>query len=233
MNNPIQIYNEPDIGRLFVVGDIHGCYDLLMAELAKVSFDFQRDWLISVGDLVDRGAQCVQCVALLKQSWFKAVRGNHEQMCIDGFSDIHYAELHFKDSNGGRWFYQLPREQRAEIVSQFETLPIIIEITFKNKKYGFVHAQVDARNDWELFKQGVALSEDYLGRSIADGAIWGRERARAPLHAPGFASVAHVDEVYMGHTVMPQAIQKHNCFFIDTGAYMSGVLTVRELGILF
>ena len=229
MNNTIQIYNEPDIGRLFVVGDIHGCYELLMAELDKVSFDFQRDWLISVGDLVDRGPQCVQCVELLNQPWFKAVRGNHEQMCIDGFADIHYAEIHFKDSNGGRWFYQLPRAQRADIVRQFEALPLIIEITFKGRKYGFVHAQVDARNDWELFKQGVIRDEDYLGRSIAAGAIWGRERARAALDAPDFARIAHVDAVYMGHTVMPQATLKHNCFFIDTGAFMTGVLTVWEL----
>lgn len=231
MNNTIQIYNEPDIGRLFVVGDIHGCYDLLMAELDKVSFDFQHDWLISVGDLVDRGPQCVQCVELLNQPWFKAVRGNHEQMCIDGFADIHYAEIHFKDSNGGRWFYQLPREQRAGIVRQFEALPLVIEITFKGRKYGFVHAQVNDSNDWALFKQDVAQNtiEPRLGRTAQDLAVWGRERARASISEPRFSTVAYVDAVYLGHTVMPQATQKHNCFFIDTGAFMTGVLTVWEL----
>ena len=231
MNNTIQIYNEPDIGRLFVVGDIHGCYDLLMAELNKLGFDVARDWLISVGDLVDRGPQCVQCVELLNQPWFKAVRGNHEQMCIDGFADIHYAEIHFKDSNGGRWFYQLPRDQRAGIVRQFEDLPLIIEITFKGRKYGFVHAQVDSGNNWEQFKQDVVLDtiDPRLGRTAGDLAVWGRARARAPLDAPDYAAVTHVDAVYMGHTVMPEATQKHNCFFIDTGAFMTGVLTVWEL----
>lgn len=230
MKHLIHTYNQPDIGRLFVVGDIHGCYDLLMAELDKVQFDFEHDWLVSVGDLVDRGPQCVQCVALLKEPWFRAVRGNHEQMCMDGFADAAYALRHSDETNGGRWFYQLPCEQRADIVRQFEALPLVIEITFKGRKYGFVHAQVDDSNNWEQFKQDVLQDkESRFGRTATDLAIWGRERARAPLSERRFSTVIHVDAVYMGHTVLDVPTQKHNCFFIDTGAFMTGVLTLIEL----
>lgn len=230
MKHLVHMYNQPAINRLFVVGDIHGCYDLLMVELVKVRFDFQHDWLVSVGDLIDRGSQCVQCVDLLKRPWFKVVRGNHEQMCMDGFADAVYALRHSDEINGGKWFYQLAREQRAEIVQQFKKLPIIIEITFKEKKYGFVHAQVDDSNDWQQFKQDVLQDEEpSFGRTAADLAIWGRERARAPLSERRFSTVAHVDAVYMGHTVLDVPTQKHNCFFIDTGAFMTSVLTLVEL----
>ena len=214
--------------RLFVVGDLHGCYDLLMAGLKTLNFDFEGDLLVCVGDLVDRGRQCLECVSLLDEPWFKAVRGNHEQMCIDGFKDIHYAEIHFKQ-NGGRWFYQLERQQRAQIVEKFAALPIVLEISFKHKKYGFVHAHIE-NNDWEIFKQEILLNTRKAGRWPVDLAIWGRERARAALDEARFQQVAHVDEVYLGHTVLPQATQKHNCFFIDTGAFMTGKLTVVELG---
>ncbi|MBL2109540.1 serine/threonine protein phosphatase, partial [Klebsiella pneumoniae] len=42
---------------IWVVGDLHGCHTLLMNELERVSFDPLCDLLISVGDLIDRGAE--------------------------------------------------------------------------------------------------------------------------------------------------------------------------------
>ncbi len=59
--NLYQRINGADWCNIFVVGDLHGCYTLLMNELDKVSFDPARDLLISVGDLVDRGAENVEC----------------------------------------------------------------------------------------------------------------------------------------------------------------------------
>ncbi|MDE9571066.1 metallophosphoesterase, partial [Xenorhabdus bovienii] len=66
--------------RIFVVGDLHGCYQLLMDRLQQIDFDYENDLLISVGDLIDRGDRNVECLDLITQSWFRAVRGNHEQM---------------------------------------------------------------------------------------------------------------------------------------------------------
>lgn len=64
-------------GRDFVVGDLHGQYDLLMGELDRAGFDRDTDRLICVGDLVDRGPQSVECLSLLREPWFFAVLGNH------------------------------------------------------------------------------------------------------------------------------------------------------------
>lgn len=50
-------------GRLFVVGDIHGCYDLLMQQLERVQFNFEKDLLIAVGDLVDSGPDSLKCLS--------------------------------------------------------------------------------------------------------------------------------------------------------------------------
>ncbi len=45
---------------IWVVGDLHGCYTNLMNKLDTIGFDNKKDLLISVGDLVDRGAENVE-----------------------------------------------------------------------------------------------------------------------------------------------------------------------------
>lgn len=57
MGELVKIWDRPINGRVFAVGDLHGSYNLLMAKLDEGGFDFEKDLLISVGDLVDRGSQ--------------------------------------------------------------------------------------------------------------------------------------------------------------------------------
>ena len=52
---------------IWVVGDLHGCYTNLMKKLETIGFDTKKlrdlrvHLLISVGDLVDRGTENVEC----------------------------------------------------------------------------------------------------------------------------------------------------------------------------
>ncbi|NOT83789.1 MAG: hypothetical protein HOP02_03200 [Methylococcaceae bacterium] len=74
-------------GTDYVVGDLHGCYQLLQDLLDKVNFDPACDRLISVGDLIDRGPDSLACLQLLAEPWFYAVRGNHEAMLANFFAN--------------------------------------------------------------------------------------------------------------------------------------------------
>ena len=69
---------------IWVVGDLHGCHTLLMNELERVRFDPLCDLLISVGDLIDRQGGKRRMPWLITMPRFMAVRGNHEQMMLDG-----------------------------------------------------------------------------------------------------------------------------------------------------
>lgn len=90
----MQIFTPNTAGRDFVVGDLHGCFGLLMLALDKLAFDFKRDRLFSVGDLIDRGEQSEQCLKLLDEPWMHAIAGNHEYMFIEMLkSEAH--TLHF------------------------------------------------------------------------------------------------------------------------------------------
>ena len=103
--SPILTINTNQTDHIYVVGDLHGCYSLLMQELQKNHFDFQNDVLICTGDLVDRGEENLACISLLDQPWFYTVRGNHEEMCIKSPHDPKIKDIHAR--NGGEWFYQL------------------------------------------------------------------------------------------------------------------------------
>ncbi len=82
MMRPEEIYQRIEAKNwrhVWVVGDIHGCFSMLMKRLRECQFDPQQDLLVSVGDLIDRGPDSLGCLALLRESWMTAVRGNHEQ----------------------------------------------------------------------------------------------------------------------------------------------------------
>ena len=98
----VKVWNKEIKGKLYAVGDIHGCYNLLMSRLKEIGFDFENDLLIAVGDLVDRGTQNIECIELLSKPWFTSVRGNHEDLCIWGRCDVPSKRCHI--SNGGEWF---------------------------------------------------------------------------------------------------------------------------------
>lgn len=214
---------------VYVVGDIHGCYTLLMNELNRIGFDFEKDILIGVGDLVDRGEESLKCVSLIGQKWFKTVMGNHEEFCIQGYYDEtgeRHRFYHKMKNNGGAWFYELPTEKQFEITEIFKELPILIELKYKGKKYGFVHADLPYE-DWELVKASVEAN-DVLedGRAVSDYCMWAREI----VYSRKTVNIALVDEVYFGHTPLQYVYRNGNCTFIDTGAVFGNNLTIIKIG---
>ncbi|STT55162.1 serine/threonine protein phosphatase 1 [Klebsiella pneumoniae] len=88
-----QRINGSDWRNIWLMGDLHGCFALLMNRLRQLRFDPWADLLISVGDLIDRGPQSADCLGLLRCRWFRTVRGNHEQMALEALGERRYAAL--------------------------------------------------------------------------------------------------------------------------------------------
>jgi len=74
-----------DIGRDFVIGDIHFKTIELYEGLKALDFDSAIDRVIAVGDLIDRGKGVLDGLKLLGEPWFLTVQGNHEQMLINAY----------------------------------------------------------------------------------------------------------------------------------------------------
>lgn len=65
-------------GRTIVVGDIHGCYDELIALLEKAKFS-KSDRVVCVGDLITKGPKNREVLELfMKDARFSTVIGNHD-----------------------------------------------------------------------------------------------------------------------------------------------------------
>lgn len=132
---------------VWVVGDLHGCYTRLMSELHRVDFDPAQDLLISVGDLIDRGTENVECLELLQMPWFRAVVGNHELLMLDALSPD--GNVNNWLMNGGQWFFMLDADQEIlarALVELVRRLPYIIELNTGQETIVIAHAAIRIMN---------------------------------------------------------------------------------------
>lgn len=83
---------------IFVVGDIQGCYQELEQMLSMIQFDKAKDKLWLVGDLVNRGANSLSVLRLIKSMGDAAVTvlGNHDLHLLAVAAGV--AELHHSDT---------------------------------------------------------------------------------------------------------------------------------------
>ncbi len=200
-------------GRDFVVGDIHGAFDMLEKALEEAKFDPVKDRLISVGDLVDRGHFSHRVLEFLNKPWFFAVKGNHEDIfeaiCRDGKVDRNYARANIP--NGMGWILEEDPALLQEIRKAFERLPVAMEVETPRGKVGFVHADVPEGMDWQTFTRKLESGDS----KTVNIALWSRRR----VDKENDAGIEGIDRVFMGHTPQESgALQLGNCFFVDTGA---------------
>lgn len=209
------------VGKDYFVGDIHGCYEQLMEALVKIKFNPDVDRLISVGDLVDRGPDSVKCLNLLKEPWFHAVSGNHEDMMIKSFR--REWPTHNYIQNGGKWFFHLPYEEQEQLVLLADTkMPLVIEAETDIGTIGVIHA--NAPDDWQKYHQ-LNDDEDFFDDALVEDTIWGRRR----IYGNQSGRVKGIDYVVVGHTPVEDVTVLENIVYIDTGAVYNNSLTILSV----
>lgn len=212
-------------GRDFVVGDVHGHFSLLYRLLRAAGFNGHRDRCFLAGDLVDRGPESEHVVEILRQPWCFAVRGNHDQWCVDAVFDTpNPAHLVY----GGAWFYGIPSQERCEIATLLRDLPVAIEIEAGDgRRVGVVHGEC-THQSWPCFLEGLSggLTEGYAEYHAAE-AMWRRQRFEKKRPTP----ISGVDQIYVGHCVTPEVIELGNVCYLDTGSFLpGGKLSMIEVG---
>ena len=199
---------------VWVVSDIHGCYQWLMDALKRRHFNPYEDLLISVGDIIDRGPDCVKCLQLMDEKWFRAVRGNHEQMALDAIENNDFA---LWMSNGGIWFSALEDKRSAlRLLNACRDLPHIIEITCANGLNVIAHADYPAAE--YVWNKPVS----------AQRVLWDRDRLMGFMVGKG-QGIQGADHFWFGHTPLDKRYDFNNLHYIDTGAVFDGFLTLVQL----
>jgi serine/threonine protein phosphatase 1 len=194
------------VSRKIIVGDIHGCFDELMALLKQVDLK-DDDWLISVGDVVDRGSKSKQVVDFLKaRPNTMVLMGNHERKHLNGV--LSYAQEIVKVQFG---------DDYTAFIDWLQTLPYYYE----TEDVIIVHAAFE--HDLALEHQkpevlsGATAGEQLLEKKYPAGTYWSD-------HYQGSKPI-----IYGHHVVGSIPKVKNNTYGIDTGACHGGYLTALEL----
>lgn len=219
--------------RIYAIGDVHGCFPLLVRLLQMIEQD-QRSrspletHVVLLGDYVDRGPQsrdvCELLQAMEGSAYFHCLKGNHEETMLRVL-DGNRMSLRFWLKYGGEetllsWGIDSRLIERAygsegsqwQLIEAFQAaVPDSIvrwmrglPVFHRHGDYLFTHAGVRPR-----LKLEEQSDEDLL---------WIRE--------PFLSSKArHPWRVVHGHSQSDTAEILPNRIGIDTGAYRSGVLT--------
>jgi serine/threonine protein phosphatase 1 len=214
--------------RIYAVGDIHGCLDLLNKLLAQINTDIAlrptvRPVYVFLGDYIDRGSSSRETIDRLiehsKTNESVFLKGNHELIAIKCLSDRGLFDQWLR--LGGLetlMSYGMPPEtlangkQIVEMQSAFHSaLPQAhfrffrdLQNSFVCGDFFFVHAGV---------KPGVELS-----RQKEIDLLWIREEFLSSNNDFG-KIIVH------GHTPADEIEVGPNRINIDTGAFATGLLT--------
>lgn len=217
------------LGRDFVVGDVHGHFDLIESLMQQVRFDPARDRLCAVGDLVDRGPQSHTVIEWLAQPWFFSVRGNHEQMVLD--HDLGTGEPDRHRRNGGAWFHDADLSLRKAVAQALHRLPYALEIEQPNGRVGIVHAEpplLPGQSHWHDVLRNLTGEQGGDVQQLARRqALYSRSRIELGDESP----VSGVDAIYVGHTSVATPRWLGNVLYLDTGcSWADGRLSAVEIG---
>ncbi len=211
---PIRYVPANPSGRDFVVGDIHGAFDLVIAAMKAVAFDRNVDRLFTVGDLIDRGAGSHRVHEFLAQPYVYSIRGNHEDELLNLYEDGSPSEDVLElacQYNGLQWWLSVEPARRTEIIDALSRLPLVIELETPRGLVGFLHADVPQGMSWGVFRRALLAGDERTRETC----LWGRARIkmRDQTGVPG------IGRIFVGHTPNWKGIQRFgNVFAIDTAA---------------
>lgn len=211
---PVLRLPENISGRDFVVGDIHGAFNLVLQAMELANFDPTVDRLFSVGDLIDRGGWSHWVTTFLAQPYVYAVRGNHEDMLLQLYADGEPSDgllCQVAQHNGFAWWLQTDNDQRREILAALRALPLAIEIPTSRGTVGLIHADVPQGMCWAEFLAHLEAGD----LATTQCCLWGRDR----IQTGNFEVVPGVGRLFVGHTPQWGGLARYgNVYAVDTGA---------------
>jgi serine/threonine protein phosphatase 1 len=200
-----------DNKRTFIIGDIHGCLDILKGLMDKIDWDPDKDGLIFLGDYIDRGRDSkgvIDYILGLKRMSqnIQCLMGNHEELFLNYINGDDEGSFLY---NGGvstltSYYEAGSREIDPSHIDFLKSLLLMIELD----EYYVVHAG---------FKPGVSVTD----QSVKD-TLWIRE----PFI---FSDYDFGKRIIFGHTPFSSPLIMENKIGLDTGAVFGNKLTCLEI----
>jgi serine/threonine protein phosphatase 1 len=220
-------------GRLYAIGDIHGRSDLLDRMIAAIAADLEKNPVserltVTLGDYIDRGADSRGVLERLIGNPFPtefiALKGNHEAIFENFLRDPsiagewrRFGALETLSSYGvavdammvGKGYEEAAAALSAAVPQTHLQFIASLQSSLSVGNYFLCHAGV---------RPGVPLEQQ-----VDDDLLWIRE--------PFLTSPAKFGKIVVhGHTPAEKPEIRANRINVDTGAYMTNVLTCVVLG---
>lgn len=189
--------------KYIAIGDIHGCYESMVALLNKLESYTDRTFVF-IGDYIDRGPESKKVVEHLiefqKEVDCLFLRGNHEQMLLDAYEE---GQLKLWLMNGGRstlksYGIESPSEQLPVSHKEFYNQT---KMYFDTEDYFFVHGGPSPAK---------TIEQNLLDEKDVQQFLWERS------HLNTFETPWEKTVIF-GHTPRPHPIKKDKMIGIDTG----------------
>ena len=219
--------------RVYAIGDIHGCADLLDQLLAKIDLDDRargtaRTTLIFLGDLVDRGpesAAVIDRLIALKRARPTArfIMGNHEEIFLGALDGDAKAMRLFCRIGGRETVLSYGITPAAYERCDYGELGAVLESVVPDDHRAFLAAFEDMIEigDYAFVHAGIRPD-----RALADQRVADLRWIRDPFldHARPLEKI-----VVHGHTIADDIEIGPHRIGVDTGAYSTGVLSAVGL----
>ncbi|XKX17466.1 NinI-like serine-threonine phosphatase [Klebsiella phage phi1_175008] len=212
---------------LFIIGDLHGCYDLYKKG-ERVLGIRDTDYVISLGDLTDRGKQNLRCVIeFTRKSNHFAIRGNHEDMLIKGMLEGNRDYYQCWYQNGGHTVWgELGEDGVSLLATMVENLPVVLVVEHRGKKLAFIHGGYPSAYEYlpvtEIPNLGLSKEKENI---FAESLMWDRDMISCAQEGISLPKVLGVDYVFHGHSYVPEPLINANRVYMDTGSCFNNNLT--------
>jgi len=154
----------------YVIGDVHGCYDELQMLIKKIKFNKNKDSLIFLGDLVNRGRDSLKVLnfCINNRDCVTTVLGNH---------DLYLLRLMVNGSKHLSMNQVLNDDKKEVFFNWLIKKSLIVKKIIKNRTYFIVHAGI--LPEWSL-KEAMKYAKEiemYLRKDPKHtlNAMWGNK----------------------------------------------------------
>lgn len=204
-----------DLERRFIIGDIHGCLEILERLMDEIDWHPDRDGLIFLGDYIDRGEDPKGVVDLILEisregCSVQCLMGNHEDLFLEFLDGADPSNFILNGGISTMESYHMDGgpDRARQIPPEHLTFLKALQPWIELDDYYVVHAG---------FRPGVTLED----QSLQD-LVWIREPFIFSPHDFG-------KRVIFGHTPFYDPLIMENKIGLDTGAVYGNRLTCLEL----
>lgn len=201
------------VGRVIIVGDVHGCLVELDNLLAKVRFRKEIDTLVFVGDFVNKGPDSIGVIRRAMQLGAKGVLGNHDFYALEKYDMLLRGE---EDPDSPDQLVQVARNMPKDCYDWLCALPHILEIP--QYKTFVIHAGIDPAHSVRSQKLWTLL---HVRRVLADGSC----TDEGMMGVPWATLWKGPETIIFGHDARSGLQQHSYAIGLDTGCVYGTELT--------